>query len=630
MASIQPTDDSSIQPIDLDECLKDSPKFRHLLKENLNYIDRLEACMEKTVKHCNQSIESGKSYLKAQSAFVGSLTDLSECFEDDREISVRLDTLLIAFREIIRLQTIIVDQAGRTIGCGISKFIQDDLSKLKDTRKSFEKISHDNDQILTRCSQPLKKQGDDSENLLIATSTAFRHTSLDLSIQLTTLQSRKGYEVLDSVLSFTKAYGTFFHQGSDLFDDLKPYISATHDLLTKRQDICESLIRSLPSKHLMVSGRNIEPQTFKCEPNDDRVHLEGYLFKRASNAFKVWNRRWFILEDHQLLYQKRGDIQPTVMEEDLRLCTVRLVDRPDIERRFCFEVVSPQKNHILQADSEKACQMWISTIQAGINAAYHDVNHHYTNNTVSVNQRTGYSQDVLNQKMTQSASQDSFKTETSISGLDQSPSSSSEPSSTSGSFRAQQNDLHTHNLDNYITNGKFLASCDISKATTNQAFSTNNMTNVIAPLKPQRAYSRILALPGNELCCDCGCPEPKWASINLGITLCIECSGIHRSLGVHVSKVRSLTLDTDVWTPETVQFMVNLGNVKINSIYLAMLEGEQRNLICATSSRQEREAWIREKYLTKKYVTSESCETELQEQSTSSAPGKSDNADITS
>ena len=44
---------------------------------------------------------------------------------------------------------------------------------------------------------------------------------------------------------------------------------------------------------------------------------------------------------------------------------------------------------------------------------------------------------------------------------------------------------------------------------------------------------------------------PDWASINLGILVCIECSGIHRSLGVHVSKVRSLTLDK--WEEHTVR-----------------------------------------------------------------------------
>ena len=53
----------------------------------------------------------------------------------------------------------------------------------------------------------------------------------------------------------------------------------------------------------------------------------------------------------------------------------------------------------------------------------------------------------------------------------------------------------------------------------------------------------FLDVPGNDKCADCGSKKPKWASINLGIMLCIECSGIHRSLGVHISKVRSVTLD---------------------------------------------------------------------------------------
>ena len=58
----------------------------------------------------------------------------------------------------------------------------------------------------------------------------------------------------------------------------------------------------------------------------------------------------------------------------------------------------------------------------------------------------------------------------------------------------------------------------------------------------------FLDIPGNRKCADCSSKSPKWASINLGIMLCIECSGIHRSLGVHISKVRSVTLDD--WEPE--------------------------------------------------------------------------------
>lgn len=44
-------------------------------------------------------------------------------------------------------------------------------------------------------------------------------------------------------------------------------------------------------------------------------------------------------------------------------------------------------------------------------------------------------------------------------------------------------------------------------------------------------------IPGNDICAECSAPEPDWASLNLGILICIECSGVHRNLGVHISKV---------------------------------------------------------------------------------------------
>lgn len=47
-------------------------------------------------------------------------------------------------------------------------------------------------------------------------------------------------------------------------------------------------------------------------------------------------------------------------------------------------------------------------------------------------------------------------------------------------------------------------------------------------LKGESALQKVLVIPGNSCCCDCGQPDPRWASINLGITLCIQCSGIHR------------------------------------------------------------------------------------------------------
>ncbi len=70
--------------------------------------------------------------------------------------------------------------------------------------------------------------------------------------------------------------------------------------------------------------------------------------------------------------------------------------------------------------------------------------------------------------------------------------------------------------------------------------------------------------PSNSHCADCGAASPDWASINFGIVICLDCSGIHRSLGTHLSKVRSLTLDR--WDQELFCLYSKLGNEIANSI----------------------------------------------------------------
>ncbi|XP_074927443.1 arf-GAP with coiled-coil, ANK repeat and PH domain-containing protein 1 [Chelonoidis abingdonii] len=90
-------------------------------------------------------------------------------------------------------------------------------------------------------------------------------------------------------------------------------------------------------------------------------------------------------------------------------------------------------------------------------------------------------------------------------------------------------------------------------------------------------------------------------STRLGITLCIECSGIHRSLGVHFSKVRSLTLDS--WEPELVKLMCELGNETLNRIYEARVDEMTVKRPQPGCSRAEKESWIRAKYVEKKFIT---------------------------
>lgn len=62
-------------------------------------------------------------------------------------------------------------------------------------------------------------------------------------------------------------------------------------------------------------------------------------------------------------------------------------------------------------------------------------------------------------------------------------------------------------------------------------------------VRGERAAAISAICQTNSACADCGEADPEWVSINHGSLICIECSGVHRSLGTHISKVRSITLD---------------------------------------------------------------------------------------
>ncbi|XP_045517984.1 centaurin-gamma-1A isoform X4 [Pieris brassicae] len=115
-----------------------------------------------------------------------------------------------------------------------------------------------------------------------------------------------------------------------------------------------------------------------------------------------------------------------------------------------------------------------------------------------------------------------------------------------------------------------------------------------------RATYYIRRVKGNDKCCDCGAADPDWASLNLGVLICIECSGIHRNLGSHISRVRSL--DLDEWPLGHVSVMVSMGNTLANSIWEADLRGHIKPI--AASSREDKERWIRMKYERRAFLSS--------------------------
>ncbi|XP_045912387.1 arf-GAP with coiled-coil, ANK repeat and PH domain-containing protein 3 isoform X5 [Micropterus dolomieu] len=475
-------------------------------------------------------IEAGKAYVSANKLFVNGIRDLSQQCKKDEMISECLEKCGESLQEIINYHMILFDQAQRSVKQQLHNFVKEDVRKFKETKKHFDRVREDMEIAQVKNAQAPKNKPHEVEEAtgtLSITRKCFRHLALDYVLQINVLQAKKKFEILDTMLSFMHAQYSLFQQGYNLLDDIDPYMKKLAAELD--QLVIDSAMekREMEHKHATIQQRTLL-QDFsyddsKVEFNVDApngVVMEGYLFKRASNAFKTWNRRWFSIQNSQLVYQKKLKDSLTVVVEDLRLCSVKPCE--DIERRFCFEVVSPSKSCMLQAESEKLRQAWIQAVQASIASAYRE-------------------------------SPDTYY----IEHLDRTAS----PSTSS-----------------------------IDSASEPRERSTRGET----------ILQRIQCLPGNEQCCDCGQADPRWASINLGILLCIECSGIHRSLGVHCSKVRSLTLDS--WEPELLKLMCELGNSVINHIYEGSYQEQGLKKPLPSSSRQEKEAWIKAKYVEKKFL----------------------------
>uniref|UniRef100_A0A2I3GY71 Small ArfGAP 1 n=1 Tax=Nomascus leucogenys TaxID=61853 RepID=A0A2I3GY71_NOMLE len=111
----------------------------------------------------------------------------------------------------------------------------------------------------------------------------------------------------------------------------------------------------------------------------------------------------------------------------------------------------------------------------------------------------------------------------------------------------------------------------------------------------QLILSKLLREEDNKYCADCGGQSPRWASWNIGVFICIRCAGIHRNLGVHISRVKSVNLDQ--WTAEQIQCMQDMGNTKARLLYEANLPENFRR----PQTDQAVEFFIRDKYEKKKY-----------------------------
>uniref|UniRef100_A0A8C1TWN3 Arf-GAP with coiled-coil, ANK repeat and PH domain-containing protein n=1 Tax=Cyprinus carpio TaxID=7962 RepID=A0A8C1TWN3_CYPCA len=469
-------------------------------------VSELETRLEKLVKQCNTMLDAGRAYCQNSKSFVNGLKELGHHCSEDQTMGVSVSTVL---QLISNEHYLLYTKPTWSVKLKLQNFVKEDVKRFKDVRKEFERSSENLEAALSRNAQaPRGKQHEveEASNNLLNARRAFRSGALDYVLQVQT------YTLM---LSLMEAQALFFKQGHQSLTELESYNKKLSEEYTQLVLNSAREKRDMEQSHGAVKKKDVSYDDSIMDFSPDApngIAMEGYLYKRASNAFKTWSRRWFSIQKNQLVYQKKHNEQLTVVVEDLRLCTVKPCSEQD--RRFCFEVVSPSKSCLLQADSERQQQSWISAVQNSIASAFQD--------------------------------------------------------------------RRDDNLGPVLSAGSVRLSAGEQESS------------------GREALEEVQAISGNGQCCDCGEPGPDWASINLGITLCITCSGIHRSLGVHFSKVRSLTLDS--WEPELVKLMCELGNTAINKIYEARIDEITIKKPHPSSPRQDKESWIRSKYVEKKFI----------------------------
>ncbi|XP_036443855.1 arf-GAP with Rho-GAP domain, ANK repeat and PH domain-containing protein 1 isoform X1 [Colossoma macropomum] len=123
----------------------------------------------------------------------------------------------------------------------------------------------------------------------------------------------------------------------------------------------------------------------------------------------------------------------------------------------------------------------------------------------------------------------------------------------------------------------------------------NELNEVIrSALSCSEVALRLWASPWNKVCADCGSSNPEWASINLLVVICEACAGVHRSMGSSRSKVRSLKMDSKVWTEPLIELFVIYGNKAANNVWGHNVPAAEQ--ILPDASQEERAEFIKAKY----------------------------------
>ncbi|XP_058192776.1 ADP-ribosylation factor GTPase-activating protein AGD3 [Rhododendron vialii] len=576
--------------------LDDSPMFRkqiQCLEESAEFLGERSL---KFYKGCRKYTEGlGEGY-DGDIAFASALETFGGGHNDPISVAFGgpvMTKFTIALREIGTYKEVLRSQVEHMLNDRLLQFVNIDLHDVKEARKHFDKASLLYDQAREKFLSLRKGTKNHiatvlEEELHHARST-FEQARFNLVTALSNVEAKKRFEFLEAVSGTMDAHLRYFKQGYELLHQMEPYINqvltyarqsrersnyeqaALNERMQeyKRQVDRESRLSSNGSHGspnggdgIQAIGRSshkmIEAVMQSAGKGKVQTIRQGYLSKRSSNLRGDWKRRFFVLDSRGMLYYYRkqcskpsgsgsqhsgqrnsselgsgllsrwlsshyhGGVhdEKSVAHHTVNLLTSTIkVDADQSDLRFCFRIISPTKNYTLQAESALDQMDWIEKI-------------------------TGVIASLLSSQTPERC-------------LLASPMGSGHHRSGSESSSFESSDFDHAPVEEYTSERLGFGHHERALRSSQQRTS----------VKIEKPIDVLRKVCGNDRCADCGAPEPDWASLNLGVLVCIECSGVHRNLGVHISKVRSLTLDVKVWEPSVISMFQSLGNTFANSVW---------------------------------------------------------------
>lgn len=603
--------------------LDDSPMFRKQIQGMEESAESLRERSLKFYKGCRKYTEGlGEAY-DGDIAFASALETFGGGHNDPISVAFGgpvMTKFTIALREIGTYKEVLRSQVEHMLNDRLLQFVNIDLQEVKEARKRFDKASLIYDQTREKFLSLRKGTKSDVatalEEELHSARTTFEQTRFNLVTALSNVEAKKRFEFLEAVSGTMDAHLRYFKQGYELLHQMEPYIN---QVLTYAQQSRErsNYEQAALNERMQDYKRQIDRESrwasngSNGSPNGDGIQAigrsshkmieavmqnaakgkvqtirQGYLSKRSSNLRGDWKRRFFVLDSRGMLYYYRkqcskpsgsssqhsgqrnsselgsgllsrwlsshhhhhGGVhdEKSVAHHTVNLLTSTIkVDADQSDLRFCFRIISPTKNYTLQAESALDQMDWIEKI-------------------------TGVIASLLSSQIPERL-------------LPASPMGSGHLRSTSESSSFESSDFDHCAVEESAADRCFVSS-HLERASRN----LNQQRSCNKSEKPIEVLRRVI---GNDKCADCGAPEPDWASLNLGVLVCIECSGVHRNLGVHISKVRSLTLDVKVWEPSVITLFQSLGNTFANSVWEELLQSRsafQVDLVPTGSSKSDK------------------------------------------